>query len=175
MSHEIRTPLNAIIGYAQILQRDKDLNQRQRDAVSIVGNSGEHLLSLINGILELSKIEAGRMELQSIDFELNTFIQELSDMFQLRCEQKGLHWRVELETGKETPLLVHGDEGKLRQVLINLLGNAVKFTESGEVILRITRHKSQPKSLFTFEVIDTGVGISPKDQKSLFSMFQQGE
>ena len=216
MSHEIRTPLNAIIGYAQILQRDKDLNQRQRDAVSIVGNSGEHLLSLINGILELSKIEAGRMELQPIDFELNTFIQELSDMFQLRCEQKGLHWRVELETGEETPLLVHGGEGKLRQVLINLLGNAVKFTESGEVVLRVispqhaTRNgfdmpsATQPKpqhageqvreaiplngeskrargqdgdypSLFTFEVRDTGVGISPKDQKLLFSMFQQGE
>jgi len=218
MSHEIRTPLNAIIGYAQILQRDQDLNQRQRDAVSIVGNSGEHLLSLINGILELSKIEAGRMELQPIDFELKTFIQELSEMFQLRCEQKGLHWRAELETDEETPLLIHGDEGKLRQVLINLLGNAVKFTASGEVILRVTRRKRQegeieewpedkgnvslithhvgfdtpsagfdtspsattqpkpqPKSLFTFEVIDTGVGISKKDQKSLFSMFQQGE
>ncbi|MBM3237919.1 response regulator [Candidatus Poribacteria bacterium] len=198
MSHEIRTPLNAIIGYAQLLQSDKDLNQRQRDAVSIVGNSGEHLLSLINGILELSKIEAGRMELQPIDFELNTFIKELSDMFQLRCEQKGLHWRVKLETGKETgketPLLVHGDEGKLRQILINLLGNAVKFTASGGVILRVTMRKRQEgetrflgengflqnlithhSSLFTFEVIDTGVGISKEDQKLIFSEFQQGE
>jgi signal transduction histidine kinase/CheY-like chemotaxis protein len=181
MSHEIRTPLNAIIGYAQLLQRDGDLNQRQRDAVSIVGNSGEHLLGLINGILELSKIEAGRMELQPIDFELKRFITELAEMFKLRCEQKGLQWRVELEINEPTPVIVHGDEGKLRQVLINLLGNAVKFTESGEVVLRVISPQhaggqdGDDALRFTFEVIDTGVGISPKDQKSLFSMFHQGE
>ncbi|MBC8462118.1 MAG: response regulator, partial [Deltaproteobacteria bacterium] len=197
MSHEIRTPLNAVIGYAQILQRDSDLKQRQRDAVSSIGNSGKHLFNLINGILDLAKIESGRMELQTIDFSLNTFIAELSSMFQLRCQQKGLQWRMEIELS-DCSHLVHGDEGKLRQVLINLLGNAVKFTESGEVILRITHHEgregkeargqggkdyvgfdtalpTQPKSHFTFEVIDTGVGISLEDQESIFGTFQQGE
>ena len=208
MSHEIRTPLNAVIGYSQILQRNPDMEQRQRDAVSTIESSGRHLLELINGILDLSKIESGRMELQTNDFELNTFTQEMSDMFQFRCEQKGLNWSVEMvvENGgrnEDIPddtemvhdvgsgicarlnqgtteclpssfrqsLRVHGDEGKLRQILINLLGNAVKFTESGEIILRITHHASR----FTFEVIDTGSGISQKDQALIFESFQQGE
>jgi len=171
MSHEIRTPLNAVIGYAQVLQRDQELKQRQRETVSVIENSGKHLLELINGILDLAKIESGRMELQTIDFNLNTFIQELSSMFQLRCQQKGLQWRMEIELSDRSHL-VHGDEGKLRQILINLLGNAVKFTESGEVILRIAH---QPKSRFTFEVIDTGVGISLEDRESIFGTFQQGE
>jgi len=192
MSHEIRTPLNAVIGYAQILQRDKDLKQRQRDTVSTIGNSGKHLLDLINGILELSKIEAGRLELQPIDFNLNTLVTELSAMFQLRCERKGLDWRVEVKTTVQTSLLVHGDEGKLRQILINLLGNAVKFTEAGKVLLRVSTERngsvianpefdgevtepSTHSSLFTFEVIDTGVGIPSEDQTDIFGAFQQGE
>ena len=181
MSHEIRTPLNAVIGYAQILKRDSDLKERQREAVGTIENSGKHLLELINGVLDLSKIESGRMELQTNDFELNTFIQEISSMFQFRCEQKGINWHVEMEINSRSPLRVHGDEGKLRQVLINLLGNAVKFTESGGVILRITHHvgfdtqATQPKSRFTFEVIDTGPGISPKNQALIFESFQQGE
>ena len=191
MSHEIRTPLNAVIGYAQILQRDPDLKQRQRDAVSTIGNSGKHLLDLINGILELSKIEAGRLELQPIDFNLNTLVTELSAMFQLRCERKGLDWRVEVKTDAQTSLF-HGDEGKLRQILINLLGNAVKFTKAGEVLLRVSTEcngsviantefdeeaiePSTHSSLFTFEVIDTGVGIPSEDQTAIFGAFQQGE
>ena len=174
MSHEIRTPLNAVIGYAQILQRDSDLKQRQRDAVDSIGNSGKHLLELINGILELSRIESGHLELQSIDFNLNTFIQEISAMFQLRCERKGLNYRMEVETQNSENLRVRGDEGKLRQILINLLSNAVKFTESGEVVLRVSEEKPE-SHLFRFEVIDTGTGISPEELESIFEMFQQGK
>ena len=155
MSHEIRTPMNAILGYAQILQRTPDLPPDQRDAVNTIERSGDHLLELINDVLDLSKIEAGRMELQETDFDLNTLIYTLSTMFQMRCQQQGLDWRVEwdverggvgarergseetddmpprLHTSTPARLLVHGDEGKLRQILINLLGNAVKFTDEG--------------------------------------------
>jgi len=162
MSHEIRTPMNAVLGYAQILQRDSELLQRQRDAVDTIENSGNHLLALINDVLDISKIEAGRLELQEADFDLKALIDGISAMFQMRCEREGLTWRVEglafpAEAGLpgrptvgeaglpgrptsvgENHVLVHGDEGKLRQILINLLGNAVKFTESGGVTLRVT-------------------------------------
>ena len=208
MSHEIRTPMNAILGYAQILQRDNDLPSNHRQAVNTIENSGNHLLALINDVLDLSKIEAGRLELNETDFDLNTLIDTLSTMFQMRCEQKGLDWRVEWQAesksgslpiqkleGKEEwkngrmeektqdvkRFLVHGDEGKLRQVLINLLGNAMKFTESGEVVLRISETRSLATSAtpnsshFTFEVIDTGMGISPEDQAKIFDPFHQGE
>jgi len=170
---------------------------RTSPRVSIVSveNSGNHLLELINGVLELSKIEAGRVELQPIDFNLNTLITELSEMFQFRCEQKGLDWGVEVKMGQQTSLLVHGDGGKLRQVLINLLDNAVKFTESGELVLRVSEKAvlecddsviasmecdesviapshSYP---FTFEVIDTGMGIPTENQTAIFGEFQQGD
>lgn len=148
MSHEIRTPLNTILGYAQILQNDQDLKQRQQDRVGVIENSGKQLLELINDILDLSRIEAGRTELHKADFNLTALIDNLSVMFQFRCEQKSLEWNVEwfgfdssaghLRTPtlvRGDSVLVHGDESKLRQVLMNLLSNAVKFTDSGEVIL----------------------------------------
>jgi signal transduction histidine kinase len=198
MSHEIRTPLSAILGYSQILQRKSDLQSDVRNAVSTIKNSGEHLLALINDILDLSKIEVGRMELQNADFDLTALIDTLSTMFRMRCEQKGLAWRVEWQEGREGKegmegdtslpsflpfppfrILVHGDEGKLRQVLLNLLSNAVKFTDSGEVILRISTSHSHTHplthSLFLFEVIDTGVGIPPQDREIIFEPFQQGQ
>ena len=206
MSHEIRTPLNAILGYAQIVQRNSDLGSDLRNAVNTIENSGKHLLSLINDILDLSRIEVGRMEVQNSDFDLTGLVEGLSVMFQLRCEQKRLEWRVEWQiderpgtnderpTGKDQrsseQLLVRGDEGKLRQVLINLLSNAVKFTESGEVTLRISGSLTNDQrpmtngqrssfvvrrlSEFTFEVTDTGVGISPEDQAIILEPFQQG-
>ena len=170
MSHDIRTPLNAILGYAQILQRDRDLQPNQREAVSTIENSGNHLLTLINDILDISKIEAGRIELQNTNFDLNELIKGLSIMFQVRCEQEQLNWRVEGLDDKR--ILVHGDEGKLRQVLSNLLGNAVKFTESGEVALRVSEEEP---NRFLFEVIDTGAGIPQKDQAAIFKPFQQSE
>ena len=194
MSHEIRTPMNAVLGYAQILQRDPDMMPRQRDAVDTIENSGNHLLALINDVLDISKIEAGRLELQENDFDLKALIDGISAMFQLRCEREGLRWQV--KGLDEDTLLVHGDEGKLRQVLINLLGNAVKFTEEGEVVLRISK-STEPRngrmegregeegwkegdftfhvSRFMFEVIDTGVGIPPEAQEKIFEPFQQSE
>ena len=155
MSHEIRTPMNAILGYAQILRREAGLPGALRPAVETIEKSGEHLLSLINDILDLSKIEAGRMDLRAGDFDLRTLVGSLSSLFRGRCEQKGLKWSVEWLGDFEAqnpnsefespaaPMLVRGDEGKLRQVLINLLGNAVKFTETGEVTLTVQNPKSK--------------------------------
>ena len=170
MSHEIRTPMNAVLGYAQILQRDQELLPRQRDAVDTIENSGNHLLALINDVLDISKIEAGRLELQETDFDLNALIDGISAMFQLRCEREGLRWQV--EGLDEDTVLVHGDEGKLRQVLINLLGNAVKFTESGEVILSVA---PEAGDVYRFEVRDTGIGIPMEAQAKIFEPFQQSE
>jgi signal transduction histidine kinase/ligand-binding sensor domain-containing protein/DNA-binding response OmpR family regulator len=194
MSHEIRTPLNAILGYAQILQRDQALENNQRQAVSTIERSGNHLLSLINEILDLSKIESGRMELALADFDLKELVQGISVMFELRCRQKRLGWRVEweLESKAQCPMsnvqwegsasqisapppnsiLVRGDEGKLRQVLINLLGNAVKFTEKGAVTLRLERRE---EDVIEFQVADTGPGIPPETHEGIFEPFTQGE
>jgi len=178
MSHDIRTPLNAILGYAQILQRNLSLQSGVRNAVSTIEEQGNHLLALINDILDLSRIEVRRTELQETDFDLTALIDGLSVMFKLRCEQKKLGWRIEwlnrLEAHSTPRILVHGDEGKLRKVMMNLLSNAVNFTNSGEVTLRISK-ESNAHSSFLFEVIDTGVGISQKDQASIFEPFQQGE
>jgi len=157
MSHEIRTPMNAILGYAQILGRNPELQPDQREAVDTIETSGDHLLALINDVLDLSKIEAGRMELHETDFDLRALIEGLSKMFQIHCEKKGLSWQVEWQDELCRPflrkprlphpkdqnqsgnqILVHGDKGKLRQILLNILGNAVKFTEQGGVTLRIT-------------------------------------
>ena len=168
MSHEIRTPMNAVLGYAQILQRDKSLVPNQRNAVNTIEKSGNHLLTLINEILDLSKIESGRMELNLSDFDLNELVSGLSTMFKMRCEQKQMDWNVEcVGEGVGT---VHGDEGKLNQILINLLGNAVKFTDSGEVRLQMIREGDQHR----FAISDTGKGISPEMQKKIFEPFMQG-
>ena len=145
MSHEIRTPMNAVLGYTGVLMRSQDLPAEHRHSVEIINNSGNHLLALINDVLDLSRIESGRIELQENDFDLVALVNDLSVMFSLRCEEEGLGWRVEWAQAdtENQPIRnlqsrwVHGDESKLRQVLINLLGNAVKFTEEGEVVLRI--------------------------------------
>jgi signal transduction histidine kinase len=171
MSHEIRTPLNAILGYTQILQRMKSLPADVKGAVETIEDSGNTLLALINDVLDISRIEAGRAELQETDFNLAALIDGLSNMFQIRCQQKGLDWSVEWQEG-EKRVLVHGDEGKLRQVLMNLLSNAVKFTDSGGVTLRIS--ESAPSHL-TFEVIDTGAGVPPEEQETIFAPFSQGK
>ena len=168
MSHEIRTPMNAILGYAQILARDGALHPFHRDAVATILSSGDHLLHLINEILDLSKIDAGRMEVERTDFDLTGLLRELIAMFQHRCEEKQLGLRLE---APDHAVLVHGDEGKLRQVLINLLGNAVKFTERGRVVLRA---KQGENASWRFEVEDTGIGISEAMQQRIFEPFQQG-
>ena len=170
ISHEIRTPMNAILGYAQILQHNPDLTDKQQLAVETIENSGEHLLGLINEVLDISKIEAGRMELHAADFDLCHLVGGLARMFELRCREKNLGWRLEGQDGAPCP--VHGDEGKLRQVLINLLSNAVKFTEAGEVVLRID---ATGPDRYRFLVTDTGVGITGRDIEALFQPFEQGK
>jgi len=173
MSHEIRTPMNAILGYSQILKRDKDLPAKHRQSVETIEKSGDHLLGMINDILDLSKIEAGRMELQASDFDLNDLIAGIAAMFRMRCEEKELELHVVAFT--DGPIPVHGDEGKLRQVLINLLGNAVKFSDEGEITLKIRPVGGVLAHRYRFDVIDTGPGISEADQKEIFQPFQQSD
>ncbi|CAN5792381.1 hypothetical protein BH11VER1_BH11VER1_23840 [soil metagenome] len=170
MSHEIRTPMNAILGYSQILARDSALSSFHRDAVATILRSGDHLLHLINEILDLSKIDAGRMEMVWADFDLSVLVRELTAMFQQPCEEKHLGLRVVFADGNG-PVPVRGDEGKLRQVLINLLANAVKFTERGSITLRVRKLEGE---LWTFEVEDTGIGIPESICEAIFEPFHQG-
>ena len=170
LSHELRTPINAILGYAQILLRKTSLADADRRAVSTIQRSGDHLLKLINDILDISKIEAGRLELQPSDFDLQAMIQNLSLMTSIRCEARRISWDV--ETLGEDRIPVHGDEAKLSQVLHNLLGNAEKFTQEGGVTLRLIYEGSDR---YRFEVKDTGPGVSEADRERIFEAFTQSE
>jgi signal transduction histidine kinase/FixJ family two-component response regulator len=169
MSHEIRTPMNAILGYSQILLRKRDLDEDVKVGVLTIDNSSKNLLKMINEILDISKIEAGKMEVHSINFDLKEMINNISKMFELRCNQKQLKWSV-LGISDQTP--VCGDEIKLRQIMINLLGNAVKFTDSGGVTLSITVLKDEQ---YRFDITDTGYGIAVEAQGRIFNAFQQEE
>lgn len=169
MSHEIRTPMNAIMGYSQILLRGKSFDSDTRHALETIGKSGKNLLNLINEILDLSKIESGQMELVHADFDLGELIFDVSSMFELRCQEKQLEFKVE---GIDAGVRAHGDDGKLRQVLVNLVGNAVKFTDSGGVTLRVTALENDRR---LFEVIDTGQGIEEEDHKRIFEPFLQSD
>ena len=135
MSHEIRTPLNAILGFSQILLRKNTLDKDTRNSIKTIDRSGKNLLTLINEILDISKIEAGGMELSPDNFDLAEVVDSIASMFDVRSRDQGLSLEVQ---GFSGPVWVYGDEGKLRQVLINLVGNAVKFTESGRVSLSVT-------------------------------------
>ncbi len=170
MSHEIRTPMNAILGYAQILARDAALPPFHRDMVATVLSSGNHLLRLIDEVLDLSKIDAGKIELTTADFDLTALFSELVAMFQHPCEERHLGLLAEAPA-LICPVMVRGDEGKLRQVCINLLGNAVKFTKRGRVTFRALR---QAPDEWRFEVEDTGIGIPPDMRERIFEPFQQG-
>ena len=170
ISHEIRTPMNAILGYVQILGRDGALHPFQRDALATISHSCDHLLRLINEILDLSKIDAGRMELETTDFDLSALIHEIGSLFQHPCDEKKIGLRLE-GPRLEQSCWVHGDEGKLRQILINLVGNAVKFTERGRVVIRIAELGD---SQWRIQVEDTGIGIDASEQKQIFEPFQQG-
>jgi signal transduction histidine kinase/CheY-like chemotaxis protein len=171
MSHEIRTPLNAILGYIHILLSGGGLHPFQRDAMGTIASSSNHLLRLINEILDLSKIDAGRMEIAVTELDLVAVARDLDSMFHLSCEEKGLGLAVDGLQGLESAP-VRGDEGKLRQVLINLLSNAVKFTETGRVTLGLYREENDR---WRFEIVDTGPGIAPERQQLIFKPFVQGE
>jgi len=173
MSHEIRTPMNAVLGYAQLLRRDTAIGPAQIESLDVILSSGRHLLDLIDNILDLSKIEAGHAQIQESEFNLPTLLDECAGMFRHRCEQKGLALRLDVaDARKPINHCVRGDERKLRQVLINLLGNAVKFTDAGEITLSV---KSQGDRRFMFDVRDTGIGISPAALSSIFEPFHQAD
>ncbi|SMP64515.1 hybrid sensor histidine kinase/response regulator [Noviherbaspirillum suwonense] len=168
MSHELRTPLNSILGYAQILQADANMPEHRRDAVGVIRRSGEHLLSLIDGLLDIARIEAGKMRLNSDELPLREFLDQIVRMFRPQAAQKGLAFRF-VELGR-APEFVHADEKRLRQILINLLANAVKFTDNGTVTLRF----SYARELAEFEIEDSGVGIAPEDIERIFLPFERG-
>lgn len=177
MSHEFRTPLNAILGFTQIMTRDKRLPPDHRRDIEIIHRSGEHLLGLINDVLDMSKIEAGRARLNQRGFDLVRLLQGLEEMFALRAGQKGLSLRLALDP--TVPHYVTADDGKLRQVLMNLLGNAVKFTTEGQVTLRVEIcsppiGQGQTKSVWVrFSVEDTGPGVQPDEMEQIFTPFTQ--
>ncbi|MGB7441456.1 MAG: PAS domain S-box protein [Coleofasciculaceae cyanobacterium] len=187
MSHELRTPLNGILGYAQILQRESNLLPRQQQGLDIIERCGEHLLTLLNDILDLSKIEARKMEINLSDFSFHRFLESIAEIFRLSAKQKNIYFRYQIKS--QLPEMVRGDEKRLRQILINLLSNAVKFTENGEISFlvypvraKLSGNLKQPlnqelgnnsKLLIRFVIKDDGIGIAPEQLKKIFLPFHQ--
>ncbi len=174
MSHELRTPLNAILGYSQLMARDVHITPTQQKYLETIARSGEHLLGLINDVLTMSKVEAGRTTLQEDAFDLHRQLRGLQEMFQLRADDKGLTLLVDI--GPDVPRYVYADGGKLRQVLMNLLSNAVKFTEEGGVALRVgcqLQNVETADIMLIIEVEDTGAGIALEEMGTLFDPFTQ--
>jgi signal transduction histidine kinase/CheY-like chemotaxis protein len=192
MSHELRTPLNGILGYAQILQRWVEPHSRLIDGLNTIQQSGEHLLALINDILDLSRVEAGKLELASTDIYLPTFLGTIANLIRVRADAKDL--RFIYAADRDLPPVIVVDDIRLRQVLLNLLGNAVKFTDHGQVTLRVSSElrvlssefdastqsaqnlelNAQYSSMLRFEIEDTGPGIIPDDLTRIFQPFEQG-
>ncbi|MGM0594129.1 MAG: ATP-binding protein [Pseudomonadota bacterium] len=168
MSHELRTPLNAILGFAQLLERDPAMAPEQRQTLQTIYRSGQHLLSLINDVLEISRIEAGRMELAEAPFDLHELLAAVTDVLRLRAEEKGL--TLELRVAPEVPGYIEGDQRKLRQILINLLGNAIKFTDDGWVRLSVGLESGRLR----IDIADSGQGIGENERRHIFEPFQQG-
>lgn len=167
MSHELRTPLNAVLGYAQIFMRDANLSEKQKDGISIIKNSSEHLLTLINDILDLSKVESDRIELDPSEIHLNSFLRKTVQAFELRAQQKGIAFIF--EPTPNLPTGIYADEKRIRQILINILGNAIKFTRHGGVTFRV----AQEQEYLLFSVEDTGIGIDKDNLECIFQPFQQ--
>ena len=172
MSHELRTPLNAVLGFAELAQQSPD-PQQQIGYVAKIHASGKILLSIINDILDFSKIEAGKLELECQPFSLRRMLEQVSDMFSLQLAQKQLHFALQLDAS--VPDSFSGDSLRLSQILINLLGNAIKFTERGAITLNISASSARQHCQLHFAVTDTGIGISEQQQKRLFIAFNQGD
>jgi signal transduction histidine kinase/DNA-binding NarL/FixJ family response regulator len=172
MSHELRTPLNGILGYAQILANCENLTEEQTHGIKTIYECGFHLLNLINDILDLSKIEARKMQLQLVDFHLPSFVQGVVEICKIQAEQKGIEFVYEASSNLPTGITT--DKKRLRQVLINLLTNAIKFTDSGCVKLQVKFSNSKPNYVkVNFAVVDTGVGMNSSQMKMIFSPFEQ--
>jgi CHASE2 domain-containing sensor protein/nitrogen-specific signal transduction histidine kinase/ActR/RegA family two-component response regulator len=181
MSHELRTPLNGILGYAQVLQRSTELPSKSREGVGIIHQCGTHLLMLINDILDLSKIEARKLELQNSPINLSNFLHGVSEICRIRAQEKGVDFQLVL--APSLPKGIQTDEKRLRQVLINLLGNAIKFTDQGRVTLRVTQTTEAETGLLAtnateqirlrFQIEDTGVGMTPSQLGKIFQAFEQ--
>jgi signal transduction histidine kinase/DNA-binding NarL/FixJ family response regulator len=170
MSHELRTPLNGILGYAQLLRRSPELTEQQRDGLAIIERSGEHLLTLVNDLLDLAKIEAGRLELRDESIDLESLLQHVTDLIRVRADKAGLRFAVERPPA--LPRRIRGDARALRQVLLNLLGNAVKFTDAGgSVGLKI----AQAGSRWLFQIRDSGIGIAADQLQNIFEPFHRVE
>ncbi|MEM9955446.1 MAG: PAS domain-containing protein [Chloroflexota bacterium] len=176
MSHELRTPLNSIIGFSQFLSQDESLNKDQKEYVSLITRSSQHLLGLINDILEMSKIETGKVQLKEMNFDLYELLEGMDSIYHAKAVEEDLSF--ELEVSDSVPRYVYGDRNKIRQILINLLGNAFKYTDEGGVVLRtwldepeyVDQHEYYH---LHFEVEDTGLGIAPEEQELLFDPFMQ--
>ncbi|MEM9101256.1 MAG: ATP-binding protein [Pseudomonadota bacterium] len=170
MSHELRTPLNGVLGYVQVLQRDESFSRGQKQCLSGIESCGQHLLHVISDVLDLTKIESGNMELDKKPCEFSLIIHQVEDMIKQRAEQKGLSFKI--QTHKDLPQVITTDDVKLKQILLNLLGNSIKFTERGSILLRIER--ASPTKL-AFEVSDTGAGIPHEQLTRVFEAFKQTE
>jgi len=172
MSHELRTPMNAVLGFSRILLDDKKITTEQKESLDIINRSGSHLLNLINGILDMAKIESGRMQVEYKPFDLALLIQDVINMMHERAEKKGID--LYIDQTSSFPRAIDNDEGKLRQILVNLLSNAIKCTDTGHVILRLkTDKESLNQAVICFEVEDTGRGISKEHLPTIFTAFIQ--
>ena len=169
LSHELRTPLNAVMGYAQVLERDAGLPENRRGSVQIIRRSAEHLSGLIDGLLDISKIEAGRLQVYSNEINIQDFLDQIVDMFSLQAKVKGLEFRH--ERARALPTHVRTDEKRLRQILVNLLSNAIKFTNEGHVSFKV-EYRNQ---VANFVVEDSGTGIAAGDIEHVFEPFVRGE
>jgi len=189
MSHELRTPLNAVLGYTQIFQQDDTLNKQQREGIDIIHRNGEYLLTLINDILDISKVEAGQLEFYPKDMKLSQFLQGIVQLFQMRAQQKKIEFSYKPLSA--LPEIIHADEKRLRQIFLNLLSNAIKFTDKGRVTFTVktepAKIKNEPSwvkntlstlysySRFHFQIEDTGIGIASHELDKIFLPFQQAD
>ncbi len=170
MTHELRTPMNAILGFVQLMQRDSTLNREHQEQLRIISHSGEHLMALINDVLEVSKIEAGKLVVKRSNFDLHQMLKGVEEMLKIKAQAKNLDFVI--QRSDRVPQYIQTDQQKLRQVLINLLANGVKFTHKGQVTLKIDYNQQIPHQI-SFQIEDTGGGIAPEEIENLFTPFYQ--